>query len=348
MRSQSYIATPPGATIKEQLNDRCMSQKEFAARMNMSEKHISKLINGSVHLTPEMAVKLELVLGVPAKFWNNLEAIYREKLIKVDAENAMDVDETLARQLPYNEMAEHGWVSVTANPKEQVVRLRKYFEVVELALLQKNQFTHIACRKLSVAEKRDFASLAWVQEAKIESRKVPTGPTNLRRLMEALPEIRKMTRQKPQEFCPHLKPLMAECGIALVFVPCLKESFLEGASFMDGHRTVVSLTANGKDADEFWFGLFHELGHVVLGHIAQTDGTTVQDERAADEWSRDKLIPTEDFEGFKEEKLFTAHDVSEFADKIGVAPGIVVGRLQYEGCIERNRLNELKEHYVIA
>lgn len=38
VRSRSYIATPPGATIKEQLNDRGMSQKEFAARMDMSEK----------------------------------------------------------------------------------------------------------------------------------------------------------------------------------------------------------------------------------------------------------------------------------------------------------------------
>lgn len=51
VRSRSYIATPPGATIKEQLNDREMSQKEFAARMDMSEKHISKLINGEVKLT---------------------------------------------------------------------------------------------------------------------------------------------------------------------------------------------------------------------------------------------------------------------------------------------------------
>ena len=32
VRSRSFIATPPGATIKEQLNDRGMSQKEFSAR----------------------------------------------------------------------------------------------------------------------------------------------------------------------------------------------------------------------------------------------------------------------------------------------------------------------------
>ena len=87
-RSRSYIATPPGATIKEQLDDRGMSQKEFASRMGMSEKHISHLINGDVQLTPDVAYRLELVLGMPASFWSNLEAIYREKLAKVDAENA--------------------------------------------------------------------------------------------------------------------------------------------------------------------------------------------------------------------------------------------------------------------
>lgn len=80
VRSHSVIALPPGATIKEQLEDRSMTQKEFAARMDMSEKHISRLINGEVKLTPQTAVRLEMVLGIPAQFWNRLEAIYREKL----------------------------------------------------------------------------------------------------------------------------------------------------------------------------------------------------------------------------------------------------------------------------
>ena len=125
VRSRSYIATPPGATIKEQLSDRGMSQKEFAARMDMSEKHISKLINGDVHLTPDVAVRLELVLGVPAKFWNNLESIYREKLVKVEMENTMDTDIELAKQFPYSEMSRFGWVPETRDAKEKVIYLRK-------------------------------------------------------------------------------------------------------------------------------------------------------------------------------------------------------------------------------
>ena len=197
MRSRTYIATPPGATIKEQLNDRGISQKEFALRMDMSEKHISKLINGDVQLTPEMSIRLEMVLGVPAKFWNNLEAIYREKLIKAQAENEMDEDEQLVKQFPYNEMAKYGWVPETRNSKEKVINLRKYFEVVRLTLLQDNKFTNIVYRRLATTEKSDFALMAWTQEAKIEARKLQTEPINIKRLIEIIPEIRKMTLGKP-------------------------------------------------------------------------------------------------------------------------------------------------------
>ena len=88
--SETYIAIPPGETIKEQLEDRDMSQKEFARRMDLSEKHVSRLLNGKVGLTHDTALKLESVLGIKAEFWNNLENRYREKLALVKSENEME------------------------------------------------------------------------------------------------------------------------------------------------------------------------------------------------------------------------------------------------------------------
>ena len=58
--------------------------------MDMPEEHVCKLINGEVQLTPEVVERLELVLSVPAKFWNNLEVLYREKLTKAKQENEID------------------------------------------------------------------------------------------------------------------------------------------------------------------------------------------------------------------------------------------------------------------
>lgn len=348
VKSRTFIATPPGATIKEQLSDRGMSQKEFAARMDMSEKHISKLINGEVQLTSETAVRLETVLGVPAKFWNNLEAIYREKIIKAEAENSMDADVEIAKQFPYVEMAKYGWVPNARETKEKVVNLRKYFEVVKLSLLDNEQITRIACRRLAITEKSDLALMAWAQEAKIKARDIHTAPINIKELNAVIPEIRTMTLLKPEEFSPKIERSLAECGIALVFLPHLKGSFLQGASFIDGKKIVVGLTARGKDADKFWFSLFHELAHIALGHVGQPDGTSEDDENAADRWSGDMLIRTEDFDAFKKDGDYSEKSVLQFAAIQGIAPGIVVGRMQLERLIKYSMLNHLKDKYELA
>ena len=348
VRSRSFIATPPGATIKEQLNDRGMSQKEFAARMDMSEKHISRLINGEVQLTPETSVRLEIVLGVPAKFWNNLEAIYREKFIKALAEKELDADVGIARQFPYNEMAKLGWVPETKDAREKVMNLRKFFEVVGLSLLGSEQITRIACRRLSITEKSDLALMAWAQEAKILARNMQTASMNIPGLISAIPELRKMTVLKPKKFCPQIQKRLSDFGIALVFLPHLKGSFLQGASFIDGNKIVVGLTTRGKDADKFWFSLFHELAHIVLGHVGQPNGTSEEDEKEADKWAADTLIPSEDFESFRKEQDYSASSVLHFSKALAIAPGIVVGRMQFEGMIKYNMLNDLKEQYEIT
>ena len=84
-KGRAAIAIPPGATIKEQIEDRGMTQKGFAVRMGLSEKHVSELIDGRVHLSPDVAGRLETVLGISSRFWLNLEAIYRAKLREIEA-----------------------------------------------------------------------------------------------------------------------------------------------------------------------------------------------------------------------------------------------------------------------
>lgn len=348
IRSRTFIAIPPGATIKEQLVERGMSQKEFAARMEMSEKHISRLINGEVQLTPETAIKLEMVLGIPDMFWNNLEALYRSKLIKVENENAMDEDSEIARHFPYAEMAEFGWVPFTKVTKEKVLNLRKFFGVVKLSLLGNNQITNIACRRLSITEKSDLALMAWAQQARNLARDIDTYPINIKGLLAIIPEIRNMTTLEPEIFCKDLKKCFADNGIALVFLPHLNGSFLHGASFIDGNKIVVGLTARGKDADKFWFSLFHETAHIVLGHVGQLGGTSEADEKSADQWARDTLIPEENFKQFVIENDFSENHVVLYAKSQGISPGIVVGRLQRDGFIKYNSLNNLKDKYDIG
>lgn len=350
-RSRSYIATPPGATIKEQLDDRGMSQKEFASRMGMSEKHISRLLSGSVQLTPSVAYKLEMVLGLPAKFWCNLESIYRQKLAKVEDENALEADKELAKRFPYKEMAKNGWIPDTQDAEERVIYLRKFFEVVQLGKLSNNRLLpKIACRRLSITEKSDFALIAWAQQAKIVAREISVGPIDLKELGKQLPAIRAMTGKDPSIFCPELIRLLSDCGIALVFLPHIPGSFLHGATFYDKNKIVVGLTVRGKDADKFWFSLFHEIGHILLGHLNQEAEIDHDAECASDQFARDTLIDPKAFYAFANGNRgkFTEGTIRTFSEAVHIDPGIVVGRLQKEGYLKFDRFNSLKTKYQLA
>ena len=90
------------------------------------------------------------------------------------------------------------------------------------------------------------------------------------------------------------------------------------------------------------------MGHIVLGHIGQPNGTSDDDEKEADKWSRDMLIKSEDFEAFRKERDYSESSVIRFAKNQGIAPGIVVGRMQNEHMIDHNMLNNLKEKYEIV
>lgn len=345
--SKTYIATPPGATIKEQLEDRGMTQKEFATRLEVSEKHISKLINGEVILTPGMAIKLEMVLGIPAKFWNNLEAIYREKLLKAQQENDMEEDKELLKLFPYAELVKFGWIADTRKAEERVINLRKYFEVVRLSLITNQKLNRIACRRLNENTKANYALIAWAQKAKLEARNSHVKKINIDLLEKTIPEIRKMTLQSPDVFCDQLVALLSNCGISLVFLPHIKGSFLHGATFYDHTKIVIGLTVRGKDADKFWFSLFHELGHIIKGHINQVDGTSDQDELDADKFASDVLISEANFSQFISEHSISKSDIISFAEEIDIAPGILVGRLQKENIIPFSSFNDLKQKYKI-
>lgn len=348
LKSKTYIAIPPGATIKEQLEDRGISQKEFAARMELSEKHVSKLINGEVALTYDVANRLEFVLGLPARFWNNLEADYREKIIKVNEENSMDLDKKLAIKFPCHEMIKNGWIPENKDKTSLVISLRKYFEVSSLESLGNPLITRIACRRVGVTEKADYALLAWAQQAKLIARNMDTDFINIKKLKSIIPIIRSMTNMNPEAFVPRLIDLLSKCGIALVLLPHIGGSFLHGATFLDGKKIVIGLTIRGKDADRFWFSLFHEIGHIIYGHINQQNGTSEEDESRADLFARDSLVNPTAFKNFVDKKDFQKNSIIDFSKEIGIACGIIVGRLQKEGYIKYSWLNDLKVKYEMS
>lgn len=342
--SKTYIAIPPGETIKEQLGDRGMTQKEFAARMGYSQKHISQLINGQVRLMDDTAQRLESVLGIPATFWLNLENNYRLELHKVEEENDFEEDKEIARKMPYADSARLGWVKKTRKIGEKVTELRKFFRVARLSSIDNMNHQNAIYRKLGATKNSEYAKIMWIQQVQNLAELQKAETINIKRLEEHLEIIRSMTKHSPQEYLQELDTLLKSCGVVLILIPHLPGSFLHGATFLDKKKIIIGLTIRRKDADIFWFSLFHEIGHIINGDVFESDPVD-EVEDYADTFAADLLIPRDAYRAFVKNDDFGVHSVISFSKEVAIHPGIVVGRLQKEGHIKYSELNDLKEQY---
>jgi len=138
-----------------------------------------------------------------------------------------------------------------------------------------------------------------------------------------------------------------------VLVPKIPGARVSGlARWLNRHRPLIQMSLYGKSNDRFWFTFFHEAAHILLHEKASKEAIFLDEweqgekiesdqEHEANEQARDWLIPRQ-----YEAELYSLRSkekVTAFAEKIGIHPGIVVGRLQHEGKVRKDCMNGLKE-----
>ena len=69
-----------GQYIGELIEDYQLTQKEFAEKLEVSQKTISKLVNGEESISNDLAQKLEKLTNISMKTWLNLQASYDRKV----------------------------------------------------------------------------------------------------------------------------------------------------------------------------------------------------------------------------------------------------------------------------
>lgn len=79
---KDLIAFHPGQYIGELIEDYNMTQKEFAEKLGVSPKTVSKLVNGEQSISNEIAQKLEKLTNISMKTWLNLQNAYDVKMAK--------------------------------------------------------------------------------------------------------------------------------------------------------------------------------------------------------------------------------------------------------------------------
>jgi addiction module HigA family antidote len=348
-----YLVTP-GESLSEYLADAGMTQAELADRTGLAKKTINEIINGKSPITPETALKLERTLGRPAHFWSSLERQYQDDKARIAERNRMASYLQWLDTIPVANMAKLGWICGLKDKFEQLEEVLRFFGIASPeqwnAVWSSN--LRVAYRQTQKQGKSIEIISAWLRRGEIEAQNAHCASYNGKVFQNILDEIRGLTREKDSEvFVPRLIELCASAGVVVVFVPALTNLGIYGATRWIGNRPVIQLSLYLKSNDHLWFTFFHEAGHILRHGRRELflEGNQFDDEREkedeANTFAQDKLIPPIHLQRLMRNGKPSLADIEHFAESINIAPGVVVGRLQWSGVLPRDTGNHLKVFY---
>lgn len=340
-------AVPPGTTLKEVLDSKGMSQADLCLRTGLAEKTVSQIVNGVAPISFETAEKFELATGVPASFWNAREVAYRQAIAQADESERLAGCKEWLKEIPIKELIARGLVSETRDTVVLVREAFKFFEVSSVESWRRTWTNPTAQYRGRAAQSRHPGFVAaWLRMGEIKAAEIDCEPFDVKRFAEALREARDLTVGSAKTWPDDLRDLFAPTGVAVAFVKEIPTAGVSGvARWLSKDKALIQVSLKFKSDDQLWFSFFHEAGHILLHgkrkmfvEYGRHDDTT--EEKEANEFARDLLIPPErtaDLPLLKTKKAMKA-----FAKEVGVSPGIVVGRLQFDGLLPLSHCNDLK------
>ena len=348
-----YIVTP-GEVLEDYLEHAGLTQASLAERTGLSKKTINEIIKAKSAITAETALLFERTLHRPAHFWSNLERQYQEDKVRLADRKRLEEDLHWLDIFPVNEMAKFGWIEKYKSKPKQLDVMLRFFAVASPELWEA-----IWIRELQVdfrkteSSKKDIATIsAWLRQGEIIAKNRICAPFDKQKFQNSLAEIRSLTTLEPDVFIPKLESICAACGVAIVFVPALPGLGVYGATRWLNNKYVMQLSLYGKSNDQLWFTIFHEACHIIKHPrrelFIESEGpkSEAEIEKEADRFAQDILIPPEQLKRFLlSTQRPTIYQIEQFAGNIGIAPGIVTGRLQHDAVLPMSWGNRLKVRY---
>lgn len=351
--SKEYVftpdyAVPPGETLLETIEALGMTQTDLAARAGRPLKTINEIIKGKASITPETALQLERVLGIPARFWNNRERLYQEAKARLKEQERVKKWVGWLKGWPIGPMANSHWIRLHENKVRQVEELLHYFGVAS-----PEQWDTVwgiwqgAFRRSIAAKSSPRALAAWLRAGELAAQQIACAPFDETKFRESLRLARGLTIDPPERFQPELGRLCAEAGVAMVFIPEIPGAPVSGATrWLSRDKALIQLSLRYKTNDHLWFSFFHEAGHILCHGkrdvFLDWDRVDNEKEKEADRFASTWLIHQAEYQRFIAKRPVSREEVRELAGRLGIAPGIVVGRLQHDRVVAYSALNDLK------
>jgi addiction module HigA family antidote len=336
LRDERELLSKPGDVIVETLEHLKMNQAELAKRTGKTPSKINDLISGKEPITVNTALQLEKVLGIEAQFWLNREALYREKLSRIEQEEFLEACRGWVEQQPIKELKKGGYIQSDRIGPDMALEFLRFYGVdtpVQWQTLYVEEYTNTSFRKSAAHSSALGSMAAWMRVGELALRRMTLPPYDKEQFKAALKEILQLVRTHPEDFAEQLQGRCALAGVAIVYTPNFPKAPISGATrWVSGHP-LIQLTDRYKTNDQFWFTFFHEAGHVLLHgkkevFIEGFEGAESDKvkEGEANEFAANMLLTPKFMDDLQGEPI-TEKVVREIARKYETHPAIVVGRL---------------------
>ena len=337
------VAFHPGYYLKEIVDESGLTQEDFAKRLGTTPKNLSILIRGEQSLSIDMATKLSRMLGTTIIYWLNLQQTYDEKLAEIQSDEELARERQVFKLIDYNYFRNNFRLpDLPRQVDEQIKSVREFLRVSSLTVLEEENLT-VSFRSYSenLSRSNTVNANAMVQIAVNRTLKREIPKYNKRRFEKAVEFALTQTRNH-EKFFPVIQKAFGDAGVALVALPNLKNSGVNGASKRVDGKVMLMVNDRRHYADTFWFTMFHEIGHILNGDLGISFNGQKEDE--ADSYAKRMLIPQEKYEAFvKSCHYFDEATIREFADSIDRDPGIVLGRLLKDEKVHHTEVNLSKK-----
>lgn len=322
----------PIEAIKFRMEQQNLTRKDLEKYIG-SQSKVSEILNKRRPLSLGMIRALHQGLDIPA------EVLLQEEGAEI-SEPQYDL-----KKYPFTDMFKEGYFNYFNGTLQEAKEAKEELLTRLFSVFQGIKFEKAMPRTSSTEKMNEFALEAWQARALTLAEEQELPPYISNSLKEE--DLKYLVKLSAFDEGPDLaKKFLQKHGIAFVILKNLPSTYLDGACFKSpNERPVIGLTLRHDRLDNFWFTLFHELGHLFL-HLSKNNfaffdeteggnnqhGTKDVKEKQANDFASKHLIPEDEWKAWRKlnRNIVSKFAIQQFAHHLGISPAIVAGRLRWE------------------
>jgi HTH-type transcriptional regulator/antitoxin HigA len=314
-----------------------LTQKRASELTGYGEKNISRWLTGRSRPSESVSNFLRVLLAETRAFECLLRKDFPDQpksapAVETSAPDAEDLK--ILKLVDYPALVKFGKVSKASTAVAKRAELCRLLQVTDLKTFRdesEGRHLAIAAFKDTNQHSNPVSGAIWIELGCKAAHNSEVKPYDREKLKDAVTSLRKLTQSPLAKVVPEMRRILADAGVALVFMPSMKQSGFRGCTrLLSPSKAVIIHSLKYRNVSQFWLILFHEIAHLIL-HISHVEDVFAEyDDQAADpqeleadEWARDTLVFSDRLIAFRaRHPKPDCAEIEHFARQIQVHPAI--------------------------